>query len=142
MRSEVRGGRHLCTAGRYCNKAHDRSYGQGDVFSGGGSGWVMSEMQVTPLRGVKEHFPSSEVVWGPTATTAVGASVAVVCASAHAEEGWDRANLTLPEAQELGRVRGSEIGGALHERIGGGVSTPGGPQFCPRYTPDRPQTGL
>jgi len=91
----------IAMIGKYCNKAHDRSYGQGDVFSGGGSGWVMSEMQVTPLRGVKEHFPSSEVVWGPTATTAVGASVAVVCASAHAEEGWDRANLTLPEAQEL-----------------------------------------
>mmetsp|Transcript_24766 Transcript_24766/g.71053 ORF Transcript_24766/g.71053 Transcript_24766/m.71053 type:complete len:954 (+) Transcript_24766:50-2911(+) len=91
----------IAMVGKYCNQALDSSYGQGDVFSGGGSGWVMSNKQVTPYHGVKEHFSSSEVTWGTSASDALEANVAIVCASAHAEEGWDRANLTLPEAAEL-----------------------------------------
>uniref|UniRef100_A0A7S2Q2J2 beta-glucosidase n=1 Tax=Zooxanthella nutricula TaxID=1333877 RepID=A0A7S2Q2J2_9DINO len=87
--------------GTYCKEAFDSRFGQGDAFSGGGSGYVMSHRQVTPLAGVKERFPNSVVTWGASAAAARGADVAVVCAAAHAEEGWDRANLTLPEAESL-----------------------------------------
>lgn len=87
--------------GKYCNQKLEPSYGQGDVFSGGGSGFVMTNLAISPLEGIQAHFKDAEVTWSSTASGAKGAHVAVVCVAGHAEEGWDRANLTLPEAKEL-----------------------------------------
>lgn len=91
----------IAMVGRYCKDVLDKSFGQGDVFSGGGSGWVMSNMQVSPLTGVREHFRHAKVSFAKTVADAADADVAIVCAAAHAEEGWDRPNLTLPEAEHF-----------------------------------------
>lgn len=87
----------IAMVGKYCDKSHDKAFGQGDVYSGGGSGYVMSHLQVTPLAGIRAHFPDSEVTFSESADDAAEADVAIVCAAAHAEEGWDRPNFTLPE---------------------------------------------
>lgn len=91
----------IALVGKYCKSTADSSYGQGDVFSGGGSGWVMTDLTVSPLAGIKAHFKHAEVTWGTTVAAAKDADVAVVCAAGHAEEGWDKANLTLPQALEM-----------------------------------------
>jgi beta-glucosidase len=94
-------GQTIALVGKYCNATLEKSYGQGDVFSGGGSGWVQTNMQISPLEGIQQRFQIAEVTWSETAEGAEGADVVIVCAAGHAEEGWDKADLTLPMAEEL-----------------------------------------
>lgn len=97
-------GKKIALVGKYCKQIMEKSYGQGDVFSGGGSGWVMTNLTISPLAGVRARFgEAAQVVWSATGTEAEvqQADISVVCAAGHAEEGWDRANLKLPDAQEL-----------------------------------------
>merc|ERR550532_2096882 len=62
----------------------------------------MTTRTITPLQGFKaEVKDAGEILWSNDTSAGSGADVAVVCASAHAEEGWDRNDLTLPEAEEL-----------------------------------------
>lgn len=93
-------GQKLAMVGRSCTEITDKRFGQGDVYSAGGSGYVMSNLQVTPFEGVKAHLKGYEVTPVVQAADAADADIAVVCAYAHAEEGWDRSDLTLPEAQD------------------------------------------
>mmetsp|Transcript_144416 Transcript_144416/g.366588 ORF Transcript_144416/g.366588 Transcript_144416/m.366588 type:complete len:541 (-) Transcript_144416:137-1759(-) len=95
-------GKKVVLVGKFCNTAKDPAIKQGDVFSGGGSGYVATEKQVTPLAGLQAALgPDAAVTASPGAEGAAGADVAVVCAAAHGEEGWDRKDLTLPEAADL-----------------------------------------
>jgi len=95
-------GKTIAFVGKYCDQAHDAKYKQGSVFSGGGSGYVATHLAVTPLVGVREHIKdAARLLWSADASSGRGADVAVVCASAHAEEGWDRESLDLPEAGDL-----------------------------------------
>mmetsp|Transcript_81310 Transcript_81310/g.164681 ORF Transcript_81310/g.164681 Transcript_81310/m.164681 type:complete len:880 (+) Transcript_81310:58-2697(+) len=94
-------GKKIALIGNYCRRALDKSLGQGSVFSGGGSGYVATteELTVTPFEGLRAHFKdAAEVSWSADASAGEGADVAVICAAAHSQEGWDRMNLSLPEA--------------------------------------------
>jgi len=108
--------RKVALIGKYCNHTNDKRFLQGSVYSGGGSGFVMTTRTINPLQGVMAHFkkraPAVEVVYGHHGAAAEGADVAVICVAAHAEEGWDRANLTLPEAEHLVRGVRETSGGA------------------------------
>jgi len=95
-------GKKIALIGRACKETTDKSYGQGDVFSGGGSGYVMSNLTISPLEGLRRHIKDAgAITWSEDASAGHGADVAIVCAAAHSEEGWDRANLSLPGAAEL-----------------------------------------
>jgi len=95
-------GKKIALIGQSCNQFKDKRLAQGDVFAGGGSGFVLTNRTVTPRQGIEEHVKdAAEIKWSADASAGKGADVAVVCASAHAEEGWDRDNLTLPEAEHL-----------------------------------------
>jgi len=105
----VTAGKKIALVGKYCKETMDKSYGQGSVFSGGGSGYVETtpEKVITPFQGIKDHIKDAtgEVTWGPDAASAVAAEVVVVCVAAHSEEGWDRqgegGGLKVPEAAQL-----------------------------------------
>jgi len=94
-------GKKIVMVGKYCNTDKDESYGQGSVFSGGGSGYVQTDKTVTPLDGLKARITDTQVTWSPDAAGAAGADVAIVCLAAHSEEGWDRKDLEVPEAAAL-----------------------------------------
>jgi len=91
----------IAMVGKYCNHTTEKSYGQGDAFSGGGSGWVQTNLAISPLAAMKARFTEAEITWSESASEAKAADVAVVCAAGHAEEGWDKANLTLPGAEAM-----------------------------------------
>lgn len=93
------GGQKVVMVGKYCNQDEDKSFAQGSVYSGGGSGYVETGKAVTPAEAFQEAYEGA--TFSPDATGAEGADVAVVCTAAHSEEGWDRENLTLPEAWGL-----------------------------------------
>lgn len=93
------GGQKVVMVGRYCSQDEDKSYGQGSVYSGGGSGYVETGKAVTPAEAFQDAYEGA--TFSPDAAGAEGADVAVVCTAAHSEEGWDRENLTLPEAWAL-----------------------------------------
>lgn len=95
-------GKTIALIGQYCNKFKDKSFAQGDVFAGGGSGFVITDRTVTPRQGVEDHVKDvNKITWSADVSAAKGADIALVCVSAHAEEGWDRDNLTVPEAHDL-----------------------------------------
>jgi len=87
--------------GKYCKSPKDKKFKPGDAYSGGGSGYVDTNTAISPLDGVKTAIKDAQVSWAPDATGAAGADVAVACVSAHAEEGWDRKDLKVPQAQEF-----------------------------------------
>lgn len=97
----VTAGKKIALVGKYCDQVEDKSYGQGDVYSGGGSGWVQTNKVVTPFQGIKERIKDAELVKGPDASIAKDADIAVVCVAGHSEEGWDRDDYDLPEAKDL-----------------------------------------
>jgi len=86
--------------GKACQHAQDPLIKQGDVFSGGGSGYVSTDKQITPLSGLQAALGPG-VTASLDAKGAAGADIAVVCAAAHGEEGWDRKDFVLPEAADL-----------------------------------------
>jgi beta-glucosidase len=95
-------GKKIALIGKYCKAAFEESYAQGSVYAGGGSGFVNTTETVSILAGVKDMFgEGSDVTFSVDASAGEGADVALVCAAAHAEEGWDRQNSSLPEAQSL-----------------------------------------
>jgi beta-glucosidase len=103
----------IAFVGKYCDQAFDKSYAQGSVYSSGGSGFVNTTRTVTPYKALKQALTGhAEVVSTAEASGARGAEVAVVCASAHAEEGWDRKSAEVPEAlhfvQDLRKQTGGE----------------------------------
>lgn len=91
----------IAMVGKYCKHTTEKSYGQGDAFSGGGSGWVQTNLAISPLAAMKARFTEAEITWSEGASGAKVADVAVVCAAGHAEEGWDRDNMTLPGAEAM-----------------------------------------
>ncbi|CAK0863054.1 unnamed protein product, partial [Prorocentrum cordatum] len=95
-------GKKIALIGKYCSEAFEADYAQGSVYAGGGSGFVNTTETVSILDGVKDVFgEGSEVTYSADASAGKGADVAVVCAAAHAEEGWDREDSLLPEAESL-----------------------------------------
>jgi len=95
-------GKKIVLVGRYCNQGADSDFLQGSVYSGGGSGYVESFTLVTPYDGIKQKFPdAASVTLAQTADDVESADVAIVCVSAHAEEGWDRTDIDIPEAWDL-----------------------------------------
>jgi beta-glucosidase len=95
-------GKKIVLVGRYCNQVHDSDYLQGSVYSGGGSGYVESFTVVTPYDGIKQKFTdAASVTLAETADDVKSADVAIVCVSAHAEEGWDRTDNQIPDAYAL-----------------------------------------
>jgi len=97
-------GKKISLVGKHCKQKTDPSYGHGNVYSGGGSGYVGTKngKVISPLEGIQAHIKdAASIQWSAAASAAAGADVAVVCVSAHSEEGWDRENLTMPEASEL-----------------------------------------
>mmetsp|Transcript_75402 Transcript_75402/g.166829 ORF Transcript_75402/g.166829 Transcript_75402/m.166829 type:complete len:899 (+) Transcript_75402:59-2755(+) len=97
----VTSGKKIALVGKYCDQKTESAYGQGDVYSGGGSGYVKTGKQVTPVQGLQARIKDATVTWTATAAGAADADVAVVCAAGHSEEGWDRKSLELPEANQL-----------------------------------------
>jgi beta-glucosidase len=96
------GGKKIALIGKYCSKVFEADYAQGSVYAGGGSGFVNTTQTVSILDGVKDVFgEGSDVTYSTDASAGEGADVAVVCAAAHAEEGWDREDSLLPEAEAL-----------------------------------------
>jgi len=111
-------GKKVALVGKYCNQTSDKAFSQGSVYSGGGSGYVDTHSVVPPLKAIEEqimksacrssedsgeeacHYPTW-LKWSPDASAGAGADVAVVCAAAHAEEGWDRKHYDVPDAKEL-----------------------------------------
>ncbi|CAK0859008.1 unnamed protein product [Prorocentrum cordatum] len=95
-------GKKIVLVGRYCNQGTDSDFLQGSVYSGGGSGYVESSTLVTPYNGIRQKFPdAASVTLAQTADDVDSADVAIVCVSAHAEEGWDRTGLDIPDAYAL-----------------------------------------
>lgn len=91
--------------GKHCDMVEDpdfrHSHSNG-VTMGGGSGWVRTDRIVTPFQGMRDAMSGSAVVkHSIDSSAAAGVDVAVVCAAAHAGEGWDRADLMLEHAKEL-----------------------------------------
>uniref|UniRef100_A0A6U9BDF8 Probable beta-glucosidase G n=1 Tax=Zooxanthella nutricula TaxID=1333877 RepID=A0A6U9BDF8_9DINO len=110
--------------GKYCDQATDPAIKQGSVYSGGGSGYVATDKSVTPLAGFRAKVPG--VTASVDAAGAAGADVAVVCAAAHSEEGWDRKELALPEARELVtalRKQGPDLKIVVLASVPGAVTT-------------------
>jgi len=106
----------IALIGGYCKHSNDKRFAQGSVYSSGGSGFVMTTRTITPLEGLQEHYqadPSVEIVHSTDTSAAAGADVAVICAAAHSEEGWDRQNLSLPEAGRLAKALRDENGEGL-----------------------------
>lgn len=98
----VAAGLRVVMVGKACRDTRDQAYGQGSTFSAGGSGYVATRKEVTPLHGLKNRLGNSaSVAYSEDGSDAGGSDVAVVCAAAHAEEGQDRKDLKLPQAQEL-----------------------------------------
>jgi len=96
----------IAMVGRFCNHVFEKSYAQGSTYSGGGSGFVNTtrERTFTPVESLKHMMKGTgvDVTYGVSGKAAKGADVAVICLAAHSEEGWDRANLTVPqEATDL-----------------------------------------
>jgi len=92
----------IAMLGRFCKQTKDTSISQGDVFSGGGSGYVTTSKVISPFDGFQGWVKdAAAITWSGDASAADGAEVAIVCAETHSEEGWDRANYSLPEAQWL-----------------------------------------
>jgi beta-glucosidase len=103
----------IAFVGKYCDQYLDYSYKQGSVYSGGGSGYVNTRSVVTPFGALRERLQGkAEVTKHDDAKGAEGADVALVCVSAHAEEGWDRLSLEMPDAanfvQDLRKQPGGE----------------------------------
>lgn len=97
-------GKKIAMIGKYCKQKMDEDYGQGSVYSGGGSGYVQAtdEKVISPLDGVKGRFQdAASFEWSADASAGDGADVAVVCLSVHSEEGWDRKDFSVPEADDL-----------------------------------------
>jgi len=97
-------GKKIALIGKYCKQKEDKSYGQGSVYSGGGSGYVGTKEAkvISLLQGIQAHVKdAASLEWSADSSAAEGADVAVICVAAHSEEGWDRKNLTLPEAADL-----------------------------------------
>lgn len=95
-------GKKIALVGKYCDQVTDKSYGQGNVFSGGGSGYVRTNKVITPFQGIKERIKdAADLTMGTDASAAKDADIAVVCVAGHSEEGWDRKDYDLPEAKEL-----------------------------------------
>jgi beta-glucosidase len=95
-------GKKIVLVGRYCDQGADSDFLQGSVYSGGGSGYVESFTLATPYTGIKQKFPdAASVTLAQTADDVDSADVAIVCVSAHAEEGWDRTDTKIPDAWDL-----------------------------------------
>lgn len=94
----------VALVGKHCDMVNDEDFERrhsNGVMMGGGSGWVRTEKTVTPFRGLRDAMVGSMVKHSVDASAAAGADVAVVCAAAHAGEGWDRPDLKLDHAHEL-----------------------------------------
>lgn len=109
----------VALVGKYCDVAFDQrpsdftvySGGQGSTYSGGGSGYVITndERTITIFEGIRDKLPSSEVTKSEDARGAKGADVAIICVAAHSEEGWDRESIEMPDATDLvGAVRSQD----------------------------------
>jgi beta-glucosidase len=92
-------GAKIAMIGKTCKWTEDTALKQGSVFSGGGSGFVKTNRAISPFAGMQARVPG--VVWSADASAGAGVDVAVVCVAAHAEEGWDRKDYVVPEAQDL-----------------------------------------
>jgi len=110
-------GKKIALIGKYCNQVKDKKFAQGDVFAGGGSGYVLTNRTITPRAGIEAHVKdAAEIKWSKDVSAGEGADVAIICASAHAEEGWDRDDLSLPEAEDL--IAGlRKLPGGQHQKI-------------------------
>lgn len=96
-------GKTIAMIGKYCGLVKDPTYKQGSVWAGGGSGFVETTKGTTPLSSVKSLMADATIVSSDDASAARDADVAVLCVAAHGEEGWDRANFSLPEVEGLVR---------------------------------------
>jgi len=97
-------GSRIALVGKACHDDTDRSYGQGSMFSAGGSGYVKTNRGVTPFDGLKSLLGNDgSVTWSEHVSGARGADVVVICATAHDEEGQDRKNLEMPGARDMVR---------------------------------------
>lgn len=94
-------GKTIAMVGRYCDMLKDGAYQQGSVYAGGGSGFVDTNKGTTPLGSVRELITDATIASSVDGSSAKGADVAVLCVAAHGEEGWDRANNSLPEVKHL-----------------------------------------
>jgi len=95
-------GLKIAMVGHFCDQTEDKKYKQGSVWSGGGSGYVFTDKGTTPLQGVRDHVKDADSIeFSKDASAAATADVAVICVAGHGEEGWDRANFSLPEAKDL-----------------------------------------
>mmetsp|Transcript_62274 Transcript_62274/g.136988 ORF Transcript_62274/g.136988 Transcript_62274/m.136988 type:complete len:905 (-) Transcript_62274:104-2818(-) len=92
-------GLKIVLVGQTCKDA--KGVGQGSAYSAGGSGYVATTRAVTPLEGLKRQIKDATITWAGDASGIEGADVVVVCAAAHAEEGSDRKDLTLPVVGQL-----------------------------------------
>lgn len=101
----------IAMVGKYCDQAFEKDYAQGSVYSGGGSGYVNTTRTVTPFKALRERLAGAEVTLSADASGAQGADVAVICAAAHAEEGWDRKHRKVPEAAHLIQAVRDQSGG-------------------------------
>ena len=98
--------------GQYCQSA--KGVGSGNAYSGGGSGYVATTKSITPLEALRHYVDDAgSITWSADAAGAEGADVAVVCTAAHSEEGKDRTDLALPQAEELVGALRKLTGGEL-----------------------------
>jgi len=98
----------VAMVGKYCAQVTDDSYGQGDTYAGGGSGFVMTDRTISIYAGMKAKLKSAKVTKSKDASGAKGADVAVVCLAAHSEEGWDRESIEMPEAELVAALRAQD----------------------------------
>jgi beta-glucosidase len=104
--------RNIALVGKYCDQAFEKDYAQGSVYSGGGSGFVNTTRTLTPFKALQQRLRGAQVTLSTDASGAKGADVAVICAAAHSEEGWDRKSMEVPEAAQLVQALRNQTGGA------------------------------
>jgi len=94
-------GTKIALVGKACHSEKDPAYGQGSIFSAGGSGYVATNRAITPFDGLKALVGEGSVTWSEQVSEARGADVIVICATAHDEEGKDRTSLEMPGAKDM-----------------------------------------
>jgi len=97
-------GLSIAMVGKYCDETKDYEIKQGDVYSGGGSGYVDTDKTISPLKGLQARLGAGASLISANDETGAGvadADVAIICVAAHSEEGWDREDYVLPDAEKL-----------------------------------------
>jgi len=98
----VKNGAKIALVGNACHNEKDPAYGQGSMFSAGGSGYVATNRAITPFDGLRGALGNGDsVTWSKDVSGAKGADIVVLCATAHDEEGKDRTTLAMPGAKAM-----------------------------------------